>query len=311
MLDIRKWIRDVADYSYQSLSSSANVAGAGVGYISKWIGGLQLFGSTKTVSTGKNTHDERHYFLVPDPRSEDGYSIVVTRCLPEGVPPINDLPKLRVVHLPSIDSEAMLRALLVKQAQAESLSVQSEGKSLSDRARDLANQLDIVDEKVFGGVLLIGGLVAIFNPIAGAAIAAKALIPSVGILLSKYGLRVAEENLSQAEVNQKLKNAEKEVLSQFRNSKTEEQIDPVLAILAKAIETDEQQYDPLLALHECLNDERSELEKYSHSLSVSAILTVYDTVLKSKSPSSVHPKIGPEDIRFLKVLKDIEQSNEK
>lgn len=82
------------------------------------MGNLKVFGST-TISAAEQKYDERHYLLVPDTRSEDGYSLVVTRCLPDGVPPINHLPKRRVLHLPAIEAETMLRALLIRQAQAE------------------------------------------------------------------------------------------------------------------------------------------------------------------------------------------------
>jgi len=87
---------------------------------SKLVANLRLFGSTAT-SNGDQKFDERHYFLVPDSRNDDGYSLVVTRCLPDGVPLINDLPKRRVLHLPSIDAEVMLRLLWIRQAQAEEL----------------------------------------------------------------------------------------------------------------------------------------------------------------------------------------------
>ncbi len=78
------------------------------------------------------------------------------------------LPKRRVLHLPCLEAEAMLRSLLIRQAQTEELSKPSQGKSMGDRARELADYIDVLDDRIFGGVLLIGGLVAIFNPLAGA-----------------------------------------------------------------------------------------------------------------------------------------------
>ncbi len=174
-MDVRKWVQQTAEYGYNSIAGGLGIAGAGVGYVSELVGNLRLFGSTAT-SKKEQKFDERHYFLVPDKRSEDGYSLVVTRCLPEGVPPINDLPKRRVLHLPHLEAEAMLRTLLIRQAQADELNKPAQGKSMGDRARELADYIDALDDRVFGGVLLIGGLVAIFNPIAGAAIAAKSLI---------------------------------------------------------------------------------------------------------------------------------------
>ena len=58
-------------------------------------------------------------------------------------------------------------------------------EQLGKGLRALLGNIDKVDKKVFNGVLLVGSLVALVNPVVGAAVAAKALIPSVGMLLSK------------------------------------------------------------------------------------------------------------------------------
>ncbi len=78
-MDVRKWLQQTAEYGYNSVAGGLGIAGAGVGYVTELVGNLRLFGSTTTSSTDEK-FDERHYFLVPDTRSEDGYSLVVTRC---------------------------------------------------------------------------------------------------------------------------------------------------------------------------------------------------------------------------------------
>lgn len=304
-MDIAKLIKQSAEYGYDSIASGLGVAGAGVGYVTQSIGSLQLFGLTVTDSADKKL-DERHYFLVPDPRSEDGYSLVVTRRLPEGVPPVNDLEKRRFLHLPNDDSAAMLQALLVRRAQLDELSKPQVSKAMSDRARELADYIDAVDDKVFGGVLLIGGLVAIFNPLAGAAIAAKSLIPSLGILASKYGLKIAEESLSQAELERRARQAEKQVLQQFRGSQTEQHVNEVLNILERAVRTSEDQFDPTLALHNLLQTDMPAEQKSRIQLATAAVLNVFDATMKSSKNASQFG-LGPEDLRFLKLLKRLPQ----
>lgn len=306
-MSFQNWIRQTAEYGYSSIVSGLSIAGAGVGYVTEFVGSLRLFGSTK-VASGNQEFDERHYFLVPDNRSDEGYSLVVTRCLPEGVPPINDLPKRRLLHLPNASAEPMLRAMLVRQAQAEELRKPSEGKSMSDRARELADYIDVLDDRVFGGVLLIGGLVALFNPLAGAAIAAKALLPSLGMLASKYGLRVAEESLSHTEMQRKAKQAEKEVLSQFRGSKTEQVVNELLTITDRALRTTEEEYDPLLAFHALLQSDLSQDQRRYVELASSAILNVFDGALKSAREARA-AGLGPEDLRYLRLLAEFSAAN--
>lgn len=300
-MDVRKWVQQTAEYGYNSIAGGLGIAGAGVGYVSELVGNLRLFGST-TTSKKEQKFDERHYFLVPDRRSEDGYSLVVTRCLPEGVPPINELPKRRVLHLPNLEAEAMLRTLLIRQAQADELNKPAQGKSMGDRARELADYIDALDDRVFGGVLLIGGLVAIFNPLVGAAIAAKSLIPSLGMLASKYGLRVAEEMLDQADMKRKIKQAEKDVLNQFRGSSANQYHNAILTILESALRTNEDEFDPMLELHSLIQGELLPEDRRMLQLASSAVLDVFDTAMRSPREAN-KAGLGPEDLRFLDVLK--------
>ncbi len=66
---------------------------------------------------------------------------------------------------------------------------------------------------------------------------------------SKYGLRMAEESLTHANMRSKAKQAEAEVLRQFKDASTESQVNFLLAILERAIRTTEEQFDPMLELH--------------------------------------------------------------
>ncbi len=267
------------------------------------IGNLKIIGSTAT-GDAKQSFDERHYFLVPDPRSAEGYVLLISRCLPEGVPPINELPKRRVLHLPNADAEPMLMDLLMRQAQAEELARPSEKKTLANRTKEIADQIDAIDDKVFHGILLIGGLVAVFNPLAGAAIAAKSLIPSLGMYASKYGLRMAEESLSHAELQKRAKQAEKNVRAQFKSSQTESFSNPLLGILARALVTNEDQFDPMFELHNYIQSDLSTEHRHWLTLTSTAILDVFDDA--TKSPRAAHKAgLGSEDIRFLELLRTI------
>jgi hypothetical protein len=157
---------------------------------------------------------------------------------------------------------------------------------------------------VFGGVLLIGGLVAIFNPLAGAAIAAKSLIPSLGMLASKYGLRIAEESLSQAEMKRKIQQAERDVLRQFQGSETQQHVNGILTILDRALRTNEDELEPMIELHALLQLERSAEEHRMLQLASAAVLDVFDSVLKSPRGAQ-KAGIGPEDLRFFQILKGV------
>lgn len=76
----------------------------GFGVLQSTLGGIPFFGATATSKSYDHTKfDEKHYFLIPDTGSEDGYALYVMRSLPEGIPPINNLEKRRLLHLPGSD----------------------------------------------------------------------------------------------------------------------------------------------------------------------------------------------------------------
>jgi hypothetical protein len=169
---------------------------------------------------------------------------------------------------------------------------------------DLADQIDRLDGKVFNGVLLIGGLVALINPLAGAAVAAKALIPSVGLLLSKYGLKYAGDTANGREMTSRLKRAEREVLSQFRGSKTESVVNPLLSQLDRALSTSEFEYDPVLEFSRDQMQFGDKDRDRFFSLTCQAIAKTYQDVIDDQTACKT-AQLGPEDIRFLKMLRDI------
>lgn len=304
-MDIFKWIGDAKNFGYAALSQASEALGAGVGFVKTAVGRAWLFGSTETSSSyDRDRMDEKHYFLIPDRRSDVGYSLYVMRCLPNGVPPINDLPKRRLFHLPNAHAMPTLEHILLADAREAVESESPSGDSLGVRLNQIADQIDRLDGKVFNGVLLIGGLVALINPLAGAAVAMKALIPSVGLLLSKYGLQYVGDAANARAMVQRIRTAEKDVLQQFRDSRADSIVNPVLSQLDRALETSEYQYEPILDFNSndlaFGNQDRGRLLK----LTCQAIVNTYDDVVGNRSTWG-HAKLGPEDIRFLKMLRQL------
>lgn len=205
-----------------------DVVGAGIGFVGSTIGGIKLFGSTENASVYQHEKfDEKHYFLIPDLSSEYEYSLYIMRVLPDGVPPLNDLPKQRVLHLPDQSAMPTVHAILKADAR-ETAQQAGRENAISSKIDDVIDAIDMIDEKAFQGVLLVGGLVALVNPLAGAAVAAKAIVPSLGGWVSKYGLKLASDTVSNIDLSNRVKAAEKDVLKQFKGSSTIEVINPVL-----------------------------------------------------------------------------------
>jgi hypothetical protein len=150
------------------------------------VNGLPIFVSLERLKDLKLEYDEKHYFIIPLYSCEAGFSLHTMRSLPAHVPEINDLPKRGVFHFPNEHYEATLRVHMVN--TVKDIAYGSGEKNVSSLEM-LANKIDALDSKLTYGILIIGGIAAIFNPLVGGAIAVKAVFPGVAGLLSNYGLR--------------------------------------------------------------------------------------------------------------------------
>lgn len=254
--------------------------------------------SQKTEKYGLEKYDEKHYFIIPFMLSSVKIALHSMRCLPEGIPEINDLPKRRVFHFPNEHSEALVRKLLVDNAKEI---IEENHSNDTHTLTNLANDIDALDKKLTYGMLLVGGMAAIVNPLVGAGIAAKALLPGVAVLLTKYGIRPAGEKMSKSQLEKKIKEAETRVLKKFEESSTIQVVNPILQELELALCTTERQHDPLLDF-DLSKGHIAELEgERWRELTETAVYHVYADIISDPSKHK-DACLGPEDLRWLKVI---------
>lgn len=303
---MKNWIRHAQDVGNAMFSKTSDAIGTGAGYVRATLGKVSLFGSVESSKLYDKKADERHYFLIPDRRTGTGYSLYVLRCLPDNVPVINDLPKHRLFHLPNEHALPTVEHILLSDAREAAQDTETKG-AVSSRLADLADQVDRLDKQVFHGVLLIGGLVALINPVAGAVVAAKALVPSVAMLFSKYGLQYAGEGIKSVEVSQRVKSAERDVLKQFKGSQTDSLVNPLLEQLDKALDTTEDEYDPVMEFDTGSLEFGKRDQARLVQLTCQAISNTYEEILQNPTGAQL-ADLGPEDLRFLRLLKELSQA---
>ena len=270
--------------------------------IKEVVAGLPIIISFERVKDPRVEYDEKHYFVIPFHLSDTGFSLHTMRSLPEHIPEINDLPKRRVFHLPNEHYEATLREHMV--ASAIELSYANNGEQLSP-LESLANGIDALDNKLTYGMLVVGGLAALVNPLIGAGIAVKAVMPSVTGLITKYGLRPVGEKLTLRQLEKQSKEAQALVLKQFSQSDTLKVVNPILQELEFALRTNESQHDPLtdpnLATGSIPQLENEQANKYWRSLTEKAVFNTYKDVVKDVKQHKA-ARLGPEDLRWLSIL---------
>ena len=310
MMKFGDLLQQAKDKSLLAFSQAAKVTQAatdavssGFGYAREKLGATWLFGSTEQSDEFIDQVDEKHYFVVPYRLAESQYTLYSLRCLPTGVPPINDLPKRRVFHLPNEHATAMLEHLLLADARDQVETEQIKANAFGTRLVTLADEIDRLDSKMFNGVLLIGGLVALANPVTAAVLTAKAMVPSVGLLLSRYGLKYAGEAANDRAVEKEVQKAEQNVLKEFRAADTTSIENPMLAQLDRALNTHAFEYDPMLDTEfDTLTD--SETARF-RDLTRRVIVNTYADILKDSERSEL-AQLGPEDVRWLQMLEAVE-----
>jgi len=282
-------------------SSITNEIYASFSLVKEMVNKLPVFISSEKTSTyGDIKYDEKHYFIVPYRLTEIGVALHTMRCLPGGVPELNDLPKRRVFHFAKETDEILIRNILINEAKefAEN-SLQDNISSLES----LANDIDSLDKKLTYGMLCIGGLAALVNPVVGAGIAAKALLPGVGGLLSKYTLRPVGEKMTESQLKNEIKTAEDKVIKEFESAETIKVINPILQELELALNTDEQQHDPLIDFNLGKLDLVELDDDRWRELTITVLRNIYLEIIHNKS-KHINANLGPEDIRWLNVILD-------
>ncbi len=275
---------------------------SGYSLVKDKVNGLPIFVSLETSKQEqKIQYDEKHYFVIPYHLSEYQFALHTMRCLPDGVPDINQLPKRRVFHFANEHGEYMLKHYMQQSAMDI---VHQQNQDKPNNLESLANHIDALDKKLTMGMLLVGGLTALVNPIAGIGIAAKALTPGVGSLVNQFALKPGAKKLQQHQLDKSLKEAQSSIENQFEEASTLKVINPILQELELALATNEEQHDPLLGPN--LGDGSiSELDHQRwRNLTEIGICHVYKEAYENPK---LHEKaqLGPEDLRWLSVLYEV------
>lgn len=296
---MKKIIKDKVDAVAGFFNQALDGINDGVTFVQDKFNGLSIFMSLESAASGDGAqYDEKHYFVIPFYRSEYKFALHTMRCLPDSVGELNNLPKRRVFHFANESAEYALREYMLMTAK-EAVEERKAGETHT--LENLADDIDQLESKLTFGLLAVGGIAAIFNPLIGAGIAAKALLPGAAGLLSKYGIRPMGQKLSRKQLENEVKAAEKQVLDEFSQSSTLKVINPILAELEFALNTSEEEHDPLLdpnLAEGSIPELQSNNWRY---FTESAICHVYKDVYADKSLHA-SAKLGPEDIRWLKTL---------
>jgi len=290
----KRILNDLNNSSKETVSKVSEVFLSTADSVSGLIGNLPFIA---TVEKGEENleYDEKHFFLVPYRLNDGGYTLHSMRVLPNGFGPINDLPKKRIFHFPYEGAESLVEELFLQGVASDVKSSNLNGElSPGSKLINIANEIDRAESKITGGVLLVGGLVAIVNPLAGAGLALSALLPILGGKLSSSGFKSWGERRNKKALDKEIQSAQAKLLSDFKDCETSYEVNSLLAELEVALKTTADQYRPD---PQAISDS-SRIDFHTTRLTCKAIYDVYLDVMRSKKLQS-KALIGTEDIEWM------------
>jgi hypothetical protein len=255
-----------------------SLADSGLRSVNEVFRGTKIFGALSASASEQAETDETHYVLVPLPGAEREYAIYTKRILPPGTGVTNSLPKARIFHVPDESGKALLERKLIDRLAKERLDQNAGSSDLADTLDKVADQIDRQTDKISGGLLLIGGAVALANPLLGIGIVVKGLLPSIGAKATKagadyFGGKLRARNRATAESDAK-EDAAKEV------GKLKPQLyeNPVIRSMEAIAANPATDFDPVLDQRNWI-DEFKSLRHYE--VTAEAIREVYTEILNT------------------------------
>lgn len=251
-------------------------------------GAVSNFGIVRSLFAGNSDteRDETHYFLLPDFTGAKAGVVYTTRVLPEGVLSENSLPKARVFHIANGTGTQRLEALLEEETK-HSIS-RTEPSADSDLATALERFAEKIDEEsnyLTGGIMLVGGVVTVFNPLVGIGISLAGWAAALGSKASVVGTEYLSTKVRQWTEAKADKQLTKEAGKVISALKPEIYENPVISSLEMMAQGKTGDYDPFLDRENWIDS--FTLRQY-HSLTMSAVTEVYDSRESLEGLSHLH-----------------------
>ncbi len=259
-------------------SLARSIAESGLRSVSEVFRGTKIFGALSASSVENVDYDETHYVLVPLLGMERNYAIYTKRVLPPGIGVTNSLPKARIFHVPDETGKELLEQELAASIVLDKEKDHVGSSELADTLEKLADKIDRETNKMSGGLLLIGGLVAVVNPLMGLSLVAKGLLPSVGAKASKVGAEYLGNKLRDWKKSSAMSRLQKDVSKEVQNLKPQIYSNPIVRSLEAIATNPSADFDPVF-------DRRNWIDEfqptYYYVVTLEAIREVYKDVWDS------------------------------
>ncbi len=217
--------------------------------------------------------DRTYYCMVPQPQAPTGFTLHTVRHLPVGLAAADACKQERVFLLPSHEALATLRELFNEQTRP-TVTETTNPDIVTEFLQRTADQIDEGQMTVTKGLLLVGGVVALFNPITGIGLLASSLVPKIGGDAVTAGIRTMGGRVNEFVRNRSAEKADADAEKEYEAALPTVCTSPLLMRLLAMFAGDEQ-VDA--------DDARAvllEVDDRNRNIVVQAIAHIYEPIIK-------------------------------
>ena len=230
---------------------------------------------SKLISIGsseKTEFDTMHYFLIPNLNNAEEFTLHTYRELPTKVINENKLTKRKVFHLPSENYFQLLKNKVIEENKNNNINEEDYTGLTSNVLKNVANSIDETNQVMSNGLLIIGAIACIANPIAGIALIGSSFVPSFLSEAITGSLKGISQKLDISSVNQVNKEAEEKAIKELEEVIPTMEVNSVLSKFYKSIKDSD--YEANLDLPD---------DKDLLALTLKVINPVYDPIINDNS----------------------------
>ena len=297
---MNNFLKNLSESASDARSFASKLMESGIHSVSEVFKDTKIYGALSTSSVEHLGVDETHYVLVPLLGGLQEYAIYSKRILPPDTGAINSLPKSRIFHVYDDSGKERLENELIASLVGKELRDDKGSSDLADALEKLADQIDSETNKISGGLVLIGGAVAMINPLLGVSIAAKSLLPSIGTKASKIGAEYVGGKLRKWNKSSEVSKLQKKVKKDVSKLKPRVYFNSILRSLEEIKGNPKTDFDPVC-------DRRNWVDTFEslhlYEVTQEAIREVYPEVLASE-------KMSDYQAAHLSWIKSLMQSTE-
>ena len=281
-----QFLKKLTEGAENASALASSITQSGLKSVNEAFRGVKLFSSLSSSADEYVEYDETHYLLIPLIGSERQYAIYTKHLLPPDTGTVNSLPKQRIFHLPDANGKELLEQELLNKLLTERGDSETGSSDLADSLEKIADQIDSESEKITGGLLLIGGAVAIVNPIMGVGIAAKALLPSISTKATKAGAEFIGNKLRSWNKSSAISKLKKDASQEIKKLKPKIYTNQIIRSLEAIVSNPNTEFDPF-------TDQRTWPDQFQpshyYSMTQEAIKEIYSDSWDKLDLTNVQP----------------------